>query len=208
MLKALWLMIKGLLRNRINENTDLRIAGREQAFENKQLIQSVRVERNNLATSLRLLEIDIEKDQEEIESSQLAVKRWNVAGNKKLEDQAYEFYVQANVNLQSHTDQANLLKTNIEKLEQQITELETEANSAKITLEIAASVQEIGKAKTSVEAAHTNINSGALSGAIESATRKDILADVTKEERKSKDRSFVLGTNKSPALSLEDLLKS
>lgn len=32
MLKALWLMIKGLLRNRINENTDLRIAGREQAL--------------------------------------------------------------------------------------------------------------------------------------------------------------------------------
>ena len=205
MLKGLFLSLKGKLRQSVNENTDLRTAGLEQNHNNVQLIESVRDQRNEIATSLVLLRNELKEEQSKLSKAHEAFKHWNAQGDKIKEDTAYDLYCKASVKVSDLQNRVKALQTNVENFDIQIEELESESDKAKTTVEVAAGVQQLGRAKRAVESAHKNITTGPLAGAIEAASRQDALADVTKEERKGRDHSDVLDIGKSVP-SREDLL--
>lgn len=206
MFKALWLQIKGSLRKAINDNTDLSVAGKEHIYAINQSIEDVRTERNRLAGSHLLLIKQISSTKVKLQEAKDAVRHWNKEGNKDSEDQAYAIYQTEHNALQDLETQASNLQTNITKLDNDITKLESEVNKAKTQLNTAASTQKAGQAKAAVEAIHTNLNKGPLSGVIESAELLEATAEATQQERNGKDNSSVLNIN-STALSREDLLK-
>lgn len=205
MLKGLFLSLKGKLRQAVNENTDLRTAGLEQNHNNVQLIEDVRNQRNELATSLVLLKNQLKDEEAKKEEAHKAFKHWNAEGDKVKEDSAYNLYVKSHNKVTELTKDVASLQGSVEGLDSQIVELESEADKAKTTVEVAAATQVLGRAKTAVEVTHKNITSGPLAGAIDAAKRQDILADVTKEERKGRDNSDVLNIGNS-APSREALL--
>lgn len=208
MLKTLWLQIKGFLRQFINSNTDLRVAGQEHIYSINQDIENVRIQRNRLAGSHLLLTKKVESTKIEVQKAKEAVRHWNTVGDKVLEDRAYEIYTTEFNKLKDLETQVINLQSNIDKLDANISMLENETNKAKTQLDTAASVQQAGRAKSAVEAIHFNINKGPLSGAIESAELLEATAEATQLERKSKDNSAVLNINSDGPLSRDALLSN
>ena len=207
MLKTLWLQLKGKIRQTVNENTDLRIAGQEHIQEITESIENVRAQRNRLAGSHLLLVKKIKTSEEALKEAKASYRHWNAQGDKEKEDRAYAIYETEHNTLQDLETQASNLQTNITKLDNDITKLESEVNKAKTQLNTAASTQKAGQAKAAVEAIHTNLNKGPLSGAIEAAELMEATAEATQQERKGKDNSDVLNINANGPLSREDLLK-
>lgn len=207
MFKALWLQLKGSVRKVVNENTDLRVAGQEHIYQINQSIEDVRAQRNRLAGSHLLLTKKIKASEDEVNTAKEAVRHWNANGDKDKEDRAYGLYQTAFNNLEDLKAQETKALAEIDKLDQSIVTLESETNKAKSKLESAASTQQVGRAKASVESVYTNINKGPLSGAIEAAELMEATAEATQAERKGRDNSDVLNINTKGPLSREDLLK-
>ena len=207
MLKTLWLQLKGKIRQTVNENTDLRIAGQEHIQEITESIENVRAQRNRLAGSHLLLVKKIKTSEEALKEAKAAYRHWNAQGDKEKEDRAYAIYETEHATLEDLKTQEAGIQASITKLDKDIVKLESETNKAKTKLDTAASVQKAGQAKASVEAIHSNLNKGPLSGAIEAAELMEATAEATQQERKGKDNSDVLNIKANGPLSREDLLK-
>ena len=207
MLKTLWLQLKGKIRQTVNENTDLRIAGQEHIHEITESIENVRAQRNRLAGSHLLLVKKIKTSEETLKEAKAAYRHWNAQGDKEKEDRAYAIYETEHATLEDLKTQEAGIQASITKLDKDIVKLESETNKAKTKLDTAASVQKAGQAKASVEAIHSNLNKGPLSGAIEAAELMEATAEATQQERKGKDNSDVLNIKANGPLSREDLLK-
>ena len=207
MLKTLWLQLKGKIRQTVNENTDLRIAGQEHIQEITESIENVRAQRNRLAGSHLLLVKKIKTSEEALKEAKAAYRHWNAQGDKEKEDRAYAIYETEHATLEDLKTQEAGIQASITKLDKDIVNLESETNKAKTKLDTAASVQKAGQAKASVEAIHSNLNKGPLSGAIEAAELMEATAEATQQERKGKDNSDVLNIKANGPLSREDLLK-
>lgn len=208
MLKTLWLQLKGKIRQTVNENTDLRIAGQEHIHEITESIENVRAQRNRLAGSHLLLVKKIKTSEETLKEAKAAYRHWNAQGDKEKEDRAYAIYETEHATLEDLKTQEADIQASITKLDKDIVKLESETNKAKTKLDTAASVQKAGQAKASVEAIHSNLNKGPLSGAIEAAELMEATAEATQQERKGKDNSGVLNIKANGPLSREDLLKA
>ena len=207
MFKTLWLQLKGSVRKAVNENTDLSVAGKEHIHEITESIEDVRAQRNRLAGSHLLLVKKIKTSEETLKEAKAAYRHWNAQGDKDKEDRAYAIYETEHAKLEDLKTQASGIQASILKLDKDIVKLESETNKAKTKLDTAASVQKAGQAKASVEAIHSNLNKGPLSGAIEAAELMEATAEATQQERKGKDNSDVLNINANGPLSREDLLK-
>lgn len=207
MFKTLWLQIKGSLRKTVNENTDLSIAGKEHIHEITESIENVRAQRNRLAGSHLLLVKKIKTSEEALKEAKAAYRHWNAQGDKEKEDRAYAIYETEHATLEDLKTQEAGIQASITKLDKDIVKLESETNKAKTKLDTAASVQKAGQAKASVEAIHSNLSKGPLSGAIEAAELMEATAEATQQERKGKDNSDVLNIKANGPLSREDLLK-
>ena len=207
MLKTLWLQLKGKIHQTVNENTDLRIAGQEHIQEITESIENVRAQRNRLAGSHLLLVKKIKTSEEALKEAKAAYRHWNAQGDKEKEDRAYAIYETEHATLEDLKTQEAGIQASITKLDKDIVKLESETNKAKTKLDTAASVQKAGQAKASVEAIHSNLNKGPLSGAIEAAELMEATAEATQQERKGKDNSDVLNIKANGPLSREDLLK-
>lgn len=207
MLKTLWLQLKGKIRQTVNENTDLRIAGQEHIQEITESIENVRAQRNRLAGSHLLLVKKIKTSEEALKEAKAAYRHWNAQGDKEKEDRAYAIYETEHATLEDLKTQEAGIQASITKLDKDIVKLESETNKAKTKLDTAASVQKAGQAKASVEAIHSSLNKGPLSGAIEAAELMEATAEATQQERKGKDNSDVLNIKANGPLSREDLLK-
>ena len=207
MFKTLWLQLKGSLRKAVNENTNLSVAGKEHIHEITESIEDVRAQRNRLAGSHLLLNKQIKTSEDALKEAKTAYRHWNAQGDKDKEDRAYAIYETEHAKLEDLKTQASGIQASILKLDKDIVKLESETNKAKTKLDTAASVQKAGQAKASVEAIHSNLNKGPLSGAIEAAELMEATAEATQQERKGKDNSDVLNINANGPLSREDLLK-
>ena len=206
MLKTLWLQLKGKIRQTVNENTDLRVAGQEHIHEITQDIESVRTQRNRVAGNHLLLLKQITASEILLQEAKDAYRHWNKEGDKVKEDRAYDLYTTEHSKLEDLKAQAANLQANVDKLDKDIISLESETNKAKTKLDTAASVQQVGRAKSAVESIHGNINKGPLAGAIEAAELMKATAEATQQERKGRDNSDVLNINAKGPLSREALL--
>lgn len=207
MLKTVLLNVKGFVRNLINENTDLRTAGREHFHEIKQKIENVRNERNRLSGTHKLIQKQIVASEALMKNFKKAYQAWNKEGNKENEDKSYAAYINEERNLKSLQSQSTTLETGIDTLDIKIKDLESQTSQAKSQLDLAASVQQVGRAKSSVEDIYKNIKTGTLSGAIESAELLEATAEATAQERKNVNNADILSIIDAPITSREDLLK-
>lgn len=206
MLKALWLSILGWFRTKAEEGTDLRYAGKEQFSRNQASIENVRKQRNSLAGDHLLLKKSITKTSTAVDEATAAFQKWTAEENKEMADRAYAIYEKEFAQLEELTAEENDLAGLIISLDKQIEDLEDDNRKVKNQIKKAATTQQVGKATAAIESLHSEINNGALAGAISTAEHMSATAEATKMARQAKDNSDVLNIAKPKALSREDLM--
>lgn len=206
MLKALWLTILGWFRTKAEEGTDLRYAGKEQFARNEAGIENVRKQRNSLAGDHLLLKKKIAKAEAAANEAIAAFKQWTAEGNTEMAERAYAIYEKEFAQLDELTTEEKDLAAQIISLDKQIEDLEDDNRKAKNQIKKAATTQQVGKATAAIESLHSEINNGALAGAISTAEHMSATAEATKMARQAKDNSDVLNISKPKALSREELL--
>lgn len=207
MFKQLWLSIKGAFRNTVNENTDLRTAGREHIYSIKQSIEEVRAQRNALAGDGILAEREVESLEAKVKEFTEAVKYYNNTNDTILRDKSYEKYKEYELKLGKARQRVADIKAQVDKLDAQIAQLGSSTDNAKFELDKAASEQLVGKASHKVEQIHSDITNGPLGGVIETASRKAATAEASRIAREDNDESKLLDfANATKVKSMDDIL--
>lgn len=206
MLKALWLTILGWFRTKAEEGTDLRYAGKEQFARNEAGIENVRKQRNSLAGDHLLLKKNIAKTSTAVDEATKAYQHWTNAENQENADKAYAIYEKEFAQLTELNAEEKDLAEQIISLDKQIEDLEDDNRKAKTQIKKAATTQQVGKATAAIESLHSEINNGALAGAISTAEHMSATAEATKMARQAKDNSDVLNIAKPKALSRDELM--
>lgn len=207
MLKALWLSILGFFRQKAEENTDLRYAGKEQFARNAASIENVRKQRNSIAGDHLLLKKKLAETSEKVDQATTAYQHWAAQENTAMADKAYAIYEKEFAQLEELTAEEQDLANQIINLDLLIEDLEDDNRKAKNQIKKAATTQQVGRATAAIESIHSDINSGPLAGAIGTAEHMSATAEATKQARLANDHSDVLNVAKSKALSRDELMK-
>lgn len=207
MFKNLVLTVKGWFREKGNEHTDLRLAGKEHIHNINKSIDEVRAQHNAIGRRGIILENKIKEKTVEVAKFLDAVKHHNAAGDMALRDKAYAEYTKAQNELDELTAEKEDVLQQAEAIKDEIKNLERDTNAAKNELGKAATRQVIGAAMTNVEDIHDDLKRGPLSEAIEHHDEKAAGAEFRRRMRKEDDNSDVLAyQQQNNVLSLDSIL--
>lgn len=209
MFKSLALSIKGFLRGKVEEATDLRHASKEHFHQINGSIEEVRAERNRIAGRGILLEKEIENLEATVEKTLQAVRHWAAVGNIEFRDRSHAEYTRAQTELNQKKSDLTDIQDQVSSLDAQIKQLENDTNAAKNNIGKAATRQTVARATNKVENIHDNLRAGPLSGVVETANESAAYAEARRRERNANDNSDLFAyQTANNVLSLDEILRN
>lgn len=206
MLKALLLSIRGFFRKKVEENTDLRYAGREHIRDVNVAIQNLRDQRNLVAGTALVSSNRASDLKTRMDTAADAVRHWDKNQDPVRKAEAYAVYSETKPRYDAQVETLKQQETTVKNLDAKIAELENDTLAAKNQLEQAATTQQMARTSAQVETIHVDLSNGPLAGVIETAELQNATATAAMEQRKKQDRSDVLNINRSIP-SMDDLCK-
>ena len=208
MFKSLLLSLRGLMRHKAEEHTDIRYAGKEHIANVKEKIENVRKQRNVIGGQHLVLKGKLEKVLTEKAEAKKAFQHWSKEGDKAKEDRAFDIHTNLHNEADAFEKELQGIENEIVKLDAQIKTMETDTRQAASALNKAATTQQVGRATKAIEEVHSDLNKGPLSSVIEAAELQAATAQATKNERQSHDHRDVLDIPNSSTPTREELLNN